>query len=360
MSAPLITIFVRHAADCPHAGDEFSKRCKCRKHFRWSMNGKQYRQTAKARTWAEAETNRHTLEDQLAGKEPEIEDTRVTVAGAVADWLKMREQGGLGNEKATTLTELLTAWCTKQGIMFVTEITPAKALAFRMSLPYRSGDSSSLKIHWSVITGFFRWCTGMGYYERCPVPSARENPQFAIKFNKREVVPPTKAQVEAVLNAASGKIKLLAQLMRWSGMAINDAMITKPKGAVYSGERKKTGEKFRVRIPGWLADQLKGVSFTENLTWASPVHYWEHQYRLVFKAAKVKMKPHHFRHYRITELVSSGVPVDDVALMVGTSPAEIRKTYHHWIKETTDRLDEQQSQEFIKQGLDEKGNRAIQ
>jgi hypothetical protein len=36
MNAPLITIFVHHSPDCNYAGDKFSKRCDCRKHFRWS------------------------------------------------------------------------------------------------------------------------------------------------------------------------------------------------------------------------------------------------------------------------------------------------------------------------------------
>ena len=28
-AAPVVTIFVRHLADCKYAGDEFSKRCNC-------------------------------------------------------------------------------------------------------------------------------------------------------------------------------------------------------------------------------------------------------------------------------------------------------------------------------------------
>jgi len=42
--------------------------------------------------------------------------------------------------------------------------------------------------------------------------------------------------------------------------------------------------------------------------------------------------------------------------MVGTSPNEIRKTYRHWIKEATDRLDRIQEQVWIAQGLDKDGN----
>jgi len=173
------------------------------------------------------------------------------------------------------------------------------------------------------------------------------------------VRPPTKAQVETVLTTATGRARLLAQLMRWSGMAIGDAIYNKPEGNLYRGNRRKTGERFRVRVPLWLANNLRDVDFTA-VEWKSPVHYWEHELRAVFESAKVDMTPHHFRHFRITELLSSGVRVDDVALMVGTSPKEIRKTYQHWIRETEDRLDEQQKQEFLLQGLDENGNEVVQ
>ena len=69
------------------------------------------------------------------------------------------------------------------------------------------------------------------------------------------------------------------------------------------------------------------------------------------------MSSHLFRHYRITELLSNGARVEDVAAMVGTSPAEIHKTYHHWVKEYEDRLDEAQAKEFAKHGLDENGKK---
>jgi site-specific recombinase XerD len=65
------------------------------------------------------------------------------------------------------------------------------------------------------------------------------------------------------------------------------------------------------------------------------------------KDAGVKTTPHGFRHYRITEWLSAGVRVDDVADMVGSSPNEIRKTYRHWIKEAEDRLDKVQRQAWF-------------
>lgn len=59
----------RRAASTP--GDEFSKRCNCQKHFRWTEAKIQHRRKAGTRSWAEAEDRKHKLEDQLAGRKPE-------------------------------------------------------------------------------------------------------------------------------------------------------------------------------------------------------------------------------------------------------------------------------------------------
>ncbi|HEX4783044.1 MAG TPA: integrase, partial [Candidatus Sulfotelmatobacter sp.] len=71
-AAPVITIFVRHTPGCKWAAEEFAKGCKCRKHFRWSHDGKQHRRKAGTRSWAEAEELKRKLEDQLAGRVPDV------------------------------------------------------------------------------------------------------------------------------------------------------------------------------------------------------------------------------------------------------------------------------------------------
>src|ERR1700722_10635191 len=67
---PLVTIFVRHSAACPHKGDGFYKRCQCRKSLRFFHNGKQQTVSAKTRSWAEAEKAKRKLEDQFAAADP--------------------------------------------------------------------------------------------------------------------------------------------------------------------------------------------------------------------------------------------------------------------------------------------------
>jgi hypothetical protein len=65
MRAPVITIFVRHSANCPHRTDETFQRCDCPKHLRWTLNGKQHRQKAGTRSWNEAELRKRQIEERL-------------------------------------------------------------------------------------------------------------------------------------------------------------------------------------------------------------------------------------------------------------------------------------------------------
>ena len=68
LSAPVVTIFVRHSADCKHKDDESFQHCNCRKHLRWFQDGKLYRQTTSARSWEAAEKAKTQVEEGLADR----------------------------------------------------------------------------------------------------------------------------------------------------------------------------------------------------------------------------------------------------------------------------------------------------
>ena len=83
MGTTVITVFVRHSPGCKYAGDEFTKRCSCRKHFRWTAHGKQYRRKAGTRSWAEAEDLKRKLEDSLSGRVPTKPTDELLLSAAI-------------------------------------------------------------------------------------------------------------------------------------------------------------------------------------------------------------------------------------------------------------------------------------
>lgn len=362
---PTITIFVRHSADCKYRGDERERRCKCRKFLRWSHNGKQCKRSTKTRTWAAAEEEKRRLEDQFAGRTPVLagldlaakEEVRFLDA-RVKEWNTFREKNKLNTDKSRVVLAKLVEWCNARGLFSLAEVTPAAVIQFRQSLPYRTGDSSSLKIHWSMVQGFFRWCVAMDYLSKSPVPDPRTNPAMRIKFKKKEIVPATKAEVARVIACAAGHTKLLAMLMEETGMALVDAVKFNAADledeTLLRGNRTKTHERFRVRLSDSLVEKLKGITFADDQS------TYRGRLRKCFKKVNVMMTPHGFRHYRISAWLAQGISVEDVSKMVGTSPKEIRKTYEHSIKESEDRLDDVQKRAWLDAGKDANGNGAVQ
>ncbi len=112
---------------------------------------------------------------------------------AVQEWLVFREKNGLSTEKPTLMGKKLKEWCAAKSISYLHELTPDAVIRFRNSLPYKTKTSSSLKIHWSVISGFFGWAHGMQLIAENPVPNTKLHPQFKITVKKPEVVPPQRA-----------------------------------------------------------------------------------------------------------------------------------------------------------------------
>jgi len=353
-----ITIYRRHAKECTQSQDRYAPRCGCPLWAQYQFRGSQGKRSLKTRVWAEAQQNARKLEQDLENlRQGKTASNDVTVEQSANEWLEFRAKNALTNTKPKLMCGKLVAWCAANNILMLHAFTTQAAIKFRMSLPFRTGDSSSLAVHWSIIGGFFNWAAGMGYIEKNPIPSGRQNPQFAIRFDKKEVVPPTRKQIDQILMMADGTVKVLAMLMRETGMALVDAQKFDPENledsTLIRNNRTKTNERYRVRISLPLKLQLEALGSP-----AFPGTYpkWREELYKLFRKAGVKMTPHGFRHFRISEWLAQGISVADVSKMVGTSEKEIRKTYEHWIAEAEERLDEVQRQSWAKMGLDEQGN----
>ena len=118
LSSPILTIFVRYSTDRRYRGDEFTKRCNCRKHRRWSQNGTQFRKTTGTRSWAEAEKKKRNLEDQLAGRTPTAENPgRVAIQSAVDLFIQVKKNQGASSgviRKYTLELSRLRNYCEHQ------------------------------------------------------------------------------------------------------------------------------------------------------------------------------------------------------------------------------------------------------
>jgi integrase len=112
---------------------------------------------------------------------------------------------------------------------------------------------------------------------------------------------------------------------------------------------RKSGEPVYVPLPEVALDAFKeiGANGSEFFFWTgnglrkSAVADWQRSLRRVFKEAKVAGNPHMFRHTFATDLLTKGVPIEDVAILLGhATPLITAKYYAHFVKARRERLEE--------------------
>jgi integrase/recombinase XerD len=367
---PIITIFVRHTKDCKYAGDEFEKRCRCRKHFRWSQDRKQHRVSAGTRSWAEAEEAKRRLEDQLAGRIPDEVKAAEAQRGLQASidiFLQDKKNQGITDKVVGKYTrELcrLREYCERERIFTVQGITRELLTGFCATWPELYPSTYTRSKVRERVRSFLRYCYEAQWIPRIP-------PLAKIKIDEPPTMPLTADEYARLLDAIYGTIEgkerqtqvhALIQLMRWSGLAIRDALTLKRSELQHDKGKKlyrivtarqKTGTHVSVPIPPDVAQELIEVlnGNLEYVFWSgkgeeeSITKNWAKYYIApLFKAAKIQndghMMSHRLRDTFAVDLLEKGVPLEEVSKLLGhESIKTTERHYAKWVKARQDRLD---------------------
>jgi site-specific recombinase XerD len=363
--APTITIFVRHAEGCKQTREDF-KQCNCKKHLRWSHNGKQFRKAAGTRSWAEAVQRGREIEDQLSGRPVEGKtETPKSVDEAARLFIQDKAVQGVGAHLITTYKrELgrLRAYCESQGIYTVQGISRELLTGYCGTwLTVYPSSYTRLRVK-ERLSGFLTYCFEAQWLQRKPplprinVDSAPTMPLTADEYARLLAAVPVaiKDPVEAT------RARALIQLMRWSGLAIRDA-VTLERAEILQANglhrvvtaRQKTGTHVSVPLPPAVALELlavpndnaryifwSGAGSEESFagTWGTRL------VAPVFEAAAIPdvchMKSHRLRDTFAVDLLQKGIPMEEVSKLLGhESIRTTEKHYAKWVKGRQDRLD---------------------
>ena len=393
MDVPLITIFVRHSANCKYAGDEFSKRCTCRKHLRWSQDGKQYRRKAGSRSWTGAEEAKRRLEEKLSGKQPaKPAPTRLLIADAVDLFMKSKRNAGL---EAPTLQKLqktcdrIREFSEASGLLMLEEID----LTHISTWPWDNylKTTHSLRSNQERVKSFFRYFHNAGIIAKNPAAAWQR-----IKGKTEQASGFTPAEFETILAAVASverkqtysrkerkdpvqtvkaskdlqqKLRALVLVMRYAGLAIIDAACLERsqigrKGKEYRirlKSRQKTSKRDTLQaidnpIPPFVGKEVmavvngnphyvfwnreeKGLASEEEKREA--VTYWHKWIRALLDAAGLpNATSHKFRHTLAIEMIRHGGSFEDVAAALGNTVGVVAKFYsHEWAKVRQSRTD---------------------
>lgn len=368
MSTPVITIIVRHSKGCKWAGDEFHKGCRCRKHLRWSQDGKQYRQQAGTRSWEEAENAKTRLADQLSGKStaPVVAQHLKTVHAAVEIFkTHQSNQGWTSDVLGKYKRELarLQSWAEARGVFTVAGLTGERLIDYQGTWPDLYPSTQTRQMVQARLRNFLRFCYDNKWLDRVPKTSR-------IKVDEAPTLPLTAKEYAHLLRTIpktftdtikAARVRALIQAMRWSGLAIRDVVtlrrdeLTQGKRAgLYSivTSRQKTGHHVSVPIPPNVAREILAVAngnpvyffWTGSGKETSATTNWQHDIRALFKDAGIKaagnMLSHRLRDTFAVDLLEKGVPLEEVSKLLGhNSIKTTEKSYAKWVKGRQDRLD---------------------
>ena len=367
MQVPSITIFVRHAPSCKYRDGETWKRCDCRKHLRWSQDGRQYRRSAETRSWQQAEEKKRELERQFEeGGKPTavVADDRKTIARAVELFLLEKKTEGVNGsvlKKYERELGRLQNYLESRSKFFPSEIDKELLTEYRATWDAIYPSSATRQQVQARVRRFLRFCRDAGWIERLPALSP-------IRVDVPPTMPLSKAEytklLAAVPNTFEGmkgqRVRALIQLMRHSGLAIRDAVTLERGELVHDAKKKiyrvatarqKTGTSVSVPLPPAIAAEIlavlngnpRFVFWNGNGLETSAVTNWQHDLRSLFRATFGKdtnFTPHCLRDTAAVEWLSAGIPLEEVSKLLGhTSVKTTEKSYSPWVTARQDRLD---------------------
>ena len=210
------------------------------------------------------------------------------------------------------------------------------------------------------LRSFLKYCYQAKLIDRVPQLSA-------IKVDEPPTLPLSEAEYNQLLEVIPSqfssikatRVHALIQLMRYSGLAIRDAVTLEraefqedAMGTRIVTSRQKTGTHVSVLIPPFVADEVRvAMKLNSNPTYIfwntgngkvqTAVTNWQHDLRQTFKAAgMLGGHPHQLRDTFAVRLLEKGLPLEEVSKLLGHESIKTTERYYaKWVKARQDRLD---------------------
>lgn len=358
------------------------KRCACVIFVSGTLGGKFARKATSTADWDEAHRIAEVYEKagswtgerspELATPAPEPVNTagkpRITLEDACKVFVTNREAAGLATatlRKYRTFTKQITAYADSRGYVMIDQFTPADIDLFWAN--WKLGPRAKGK-RLTTLRAFFRFCVNRKWIPESPVSADIKAPVGSSKAKNK--APFTDEELHRIIKVCdevkvewknetglgvwTGEdLKDLIWLMVFTGFRISDATffnISRVRGnQVFIRATKNGGDVFAY-IPDWLRDRLLAraerfgkrpfiVARSERLETVTNI--WRRRLAKAFEVAgpfEEPATPHRFRHTFARMLLEKGVPVADVADLLGDDEKTVREHYSRWVPERQARL----------------------
>lgn len=356
----MLTIYRRHQPPCRHTSRRF-RTCKCPIWVQGSLQGAYVRQSLDLRSWEAATDVVRGWETsgEVGVVNPEVPRISEAVSKFLHDLEHGQQRQSATLQKHRNLLEKrLLPWCAEKSYRQLRQLTVDTLREFRANWP----DSPlTAQKNLERLRAFFWFCHSAAWI--------KTNPAVALKSPKpkkpsERVKTFTKEQLASILKACDkypernsygrdnpARVRAFVLMLRYSGLRIGDCVGLKREHLDRDRlflRTQKSGESVYVPLPEVATDALKEIEgddeyffWTGNGLRKSAVADWQRSLRRVFETAGVTGNAHMFRHTWATDLLTWGVPIEDVAILLGhASSAITAKYYSHFVRARRERLEE--------------------
>ena len=350
----MLSIYRRHREECPHAADRISSECRCGWWATGTLFGQPYRKSLKTRNKEAAERIIRKLEKGEADKQ---KPKAIALKDACNLFITSRENAGSRPPTMRKLKRITTTLQEFAGNRNLDEIDAV--LLTRYTNGWKDAPITQQK-KMERLRSLFKW-----FEDRDMIA---KNPARGITItleHETAVEPFEKDEQEKIIATAyrlsrtqehepkslpvNPKTGTFARLLLSTALRITDAAtLTKDRfqeGRIflYATKNKKP---VTLPLPPDLVNEIAAIP--SDPLFPTPggsqrpetvSDYWRDQLIKVFTAARIKGgHPHRFRHSMAVNMLNNGSSVEDVALVLGNSPAIVAKHYSAFVKSRQERI----------------------
>jgi len=361
----VLTLWRRHKSKCPHKDDRYFRKCRCAVWCEGVVESTYIRRSLKTRSWERAAELVREIED---GKKNNLTFKRASELFIADCESRKLQPSTLG--KLKLLQSALQEFADSKGKKFLHQLDPVSVREFRAG--WKEGALTQQK-KLERMRSMFRWFVDADMIQKNPASGLK-----ATITHETAVEPFSLTEQEKILATAyrlartqehkpkqlpvNPKTGTFAKFLLHTALRITDAAtVTKDR---IEGDRiflyaTKNKKPVTLPLPADLIRELDEI--TTHHLFPSPEgserpetisDYWRDQLIKVFTTAEIKGgHPHRFRHTVAVNMLDQGSSVEDVALVLGNSPAIVAKHYSAFVQSRQARIDREIQKTWVSKKL---------
>jgi integrase/recombinase XerD len=335
----MLTLYRRHRSGCRFRARR--AKCFCPIWVQGVLRGQNIRRSLDLTNW---EAANKLVRDWEADGIREV----VSIREAMKRFVNDQKSRGLSPETMRKFERLRDELSAEFGDISVNVVTTNDVATFREGWKLKPSTGAK-KLE--RLRSFFKFCEERGWIDSNPAKGLKPP-----KETKIDVKPYEASELERIawaipLFPSKGiygeknreRISAFVAVLRWTGLRIRD-VVQLEQSAVADGfitlRTQKNGKP--VKLP--LHPEIELPESGRYFFWSgegnpkSCVGDWQRTLRRLSKISGVHIHAHRWRHTFATELLSKGVPVSEVAAILGNSPRIVEKHYSQWISARQDAI----------------------